>query len=110
VKPTIAVAAAVVIAFLAIALLRRGSDEDHLFDVGDRIVYRATQRVAARCGGSPGDRRAATIGGLPGDVRRLASGRKVAIPPGSYWIVDAGSSCDSRVVGPIPFAQVEPGD
>ena len=65
-KTTVAVAAAVTITFVAIALLRHGGKEDHVFDVGDRIVYRATQRVAARCGGNAGDRRPAKIGGLPG--------------------------------------------
>jgi len=108
VKTAIALAAGVVIALLAIALVHHRGKEDHLFDVGDRILFRATQRVDARCSGSPGDRRAAEIGGLPGDVRTLASGRRITVPPGSYWIVGARDSCDSRVVGPIPFAQVEP--
>lgn len=106
-KATIATAAAIATAFAALATFHHRGTEDHLFDVGDRIVYRATNDVAARCGGSRGDRRGAVVGGLPGDTRTLASGRRITVPPGSYWLVRAPSSCDSRVVGPVPFEQVE---
>jgi signal peptidase I len=100
---------------------------------GDVVSFEPTQAAVDRCGMAPGSVHEARIVGLPGDTVRTTLGGSVLVdgepldepyatssstagapagtwkvPARAYFLMsdDRGRSCDSRVYGPVPAANL----